>query len=129
MKCFRRDVAEGAGGVGLHLRCPHGTDEIELRGYLLRGLRTVLPHEEVGIDVEVRGESLEHGGVLDVAVAVDHVGPTRAGQVHATLFEEVGDLRVGRFRSGLGLGNVHQKPEPLGEIDCCDLALVFGHDH
>ena len=31
VECFRRDVAEGAGRVGLHLRGAHGPNQIELR--------------------------------------------------------------------------------------------------
>ena len=40
----------------------------------------------------------------------------------------VGDLRVGRFRAGLGDGDIHQEPQTLCEVFGRSLALVFGHD-
>ena len=92
-----------------------------------RPARTVLTEQERGVHVEELRETLEHGGVLDVAVAVDHVRPARPRQVDAAFFEEVRDLRVGRLCAGLGLGNVHQEPQAVGEIDCRSLALFFGH--
>ena len=128
VECFRRDVAEGARCVGLHLRGTHGPNQVELRRDLLGSGSTVLAEQERGVHVEELREPFEDGGVLDVAVAVDHVRPARPRQVGASFLEVAGDLRVGRLRAGLGDGDIHQEPQTFGEVFGRSLALVFGHD-